>query len=330
MNPFKYEILILLIYPFCALWYNEFMKKFLLSVILCLVAGGAVYASEIEEDYLDMAASYCITGEYRTAIEYLDKILYLNPDNKKVQDLKKGLNHILSGDKNSYVSSLNPYVKQAMDYKRVGSEQGEYQTLLNATSQPNAYLAYYYLGNFYRERQDYIKALDSYNAALSFKPDFVQTYLALGITLFDSGKYESSLNPLDKYLTIVPDDDLAYAIKSRAEFQLGMTEGAKLDNDKAIELNDCPQYQFDRAKILYKSSEYKSAKALFTKLLPDIQTSKIYEYLGYCDLALGDYMSALMNIDKAIILSDGDEFLENKYNEIKEMLENNNEQTQEQ
>ena len=60
-------------------------------------------------------------------------------------------------------------------------------------------------------------------------------------------------------------------------------------------------------------------------LLSDIQTSKIYEYMGLCDIAKQDYMSALMNIDKAIILSDDDEYLENKYNEIKEILENNNE-----
>ena len=39
-------------------------------------------------------------------------------------------------------------------------------------------------------------------------------------------------------------------------------------------------------------------------------------------------MSALLNIDKALILSDDDEYLQNKYNEIKEILEsNNNEQT---
>ena len=36
-----------------------------------------------------------------------------------------------------------------------------------------------------------------------------------------------------------------------------------------------------------------------------------------------DYRSALLNIDKAIILSDDDEYLESKYNEIKMMLENN-------
>ena len=60
-------------------------------------------------------------------------------------------------------------------------------------------------------------------------------------------------------------------------------------------------------------------------MLSDIQTSKIYQYMGLCDIAKQDYMSALMNIDKAIILSDDDEYLENKYNEIKEILENNNE-----
>ena len=33
----------------------------------------------------------------------------------------------------------------------------------------------------------------------------------------------------------------------------------------------------DRAKILYKSDAFKAAKDIFTELLPDIQTSKIYE-----------------------------------------------------
>ena len=47
--------------------------------------------------------------------------------------------------------------------------------------------------------------------------------------------------------------------------------------------------------------------------------------MGLCDIAKQDYMSALMIIDKAIRLSDDDEYLENKYNEIKEILENNNE-----
>ena len=302
------------------------MKKLLLSLIL----GMAVFvnlpavADEIEDDYIDIAASYCISGDYKGAIAYLDKLLLINPDNKRVLDLKKGLNHIISQDKRSFISGVNPYVKQAQEYKRLGNEQLEYEALLNGTKDQNSYIAYYYLGNFFRDRNNFSQALDAYNNAVSAKPDFAQSYLASAITLFDMGRYNSAINPVDKYLTFNPNDDLAYALKSRIEFQMGMLDASRIDNDKAIELNDCPEYQFDRAKILFKSGQYKQAKDLFTQILPNIQTSKIYEYMGYCDYEIGDYMSALNNIDKALILSNDDEYLENKYNEIKRLLESGN------
>ena len=287
------------------------MKKLLVSLIF-------------EDDYIDMAASYCISGDYKTAMSYLDKLLRINPENKRVLDLKKGLTHIMSGDKKSYVSAVNSSIKQAQEYKRMGNEQMEYRSLFEGTQGENSYLAYYFLGNFFRDRNNYEQAIDAYNNAVSAKPGFAQGYLALALTQFDMGRYNSAINPVDKYLTYNPNDDLAYALKSRIEFQLGMLPQAKADNDKAIEINDCPEYQFDRAKILFKNGQYKDAKDLFTKVLPQIQTSKIYEYMGYCDLELGDYMSALNNIDKALILSNDDEYLENKYNEIKQLLESKN------
>ena len=299
------------------------MKKFLLFIMLFLAAGMVlpVCADEIEDDYIDIAADYCIKGDYNGAINYLDKLLSIKPDNKKVLDLKRGLSHIIAQDKKTYVSVVNPYVKQAQEYKRTGNEKMELNTLLDGAQSQNSYLAYYYLGNYYRNRLEYMKAIEAYNSAVSAKPDFAQCYLALAITLFDEGKYNSAINPVDKYLTFNPDDDLAYAVKSRIEFQLGMLEQAKEDNDKALELNNCPEYKFDKAKILYKTGDFKGAKDLFNQVLPNIQTSKIYEYMGYCDYELKDYLSALNNIDKALILSNNDEYLENKYNEIKKLLE---------
>lgn len=282
-----------------------------------------VFANEIEEDYLDMAANYCVIGDYNAAMDYLDKILNMDPNNTQVVDLKKGLSHVIAQDKKTFVASVNPKIKEAQEYKRVGDEQMELSVLNEATKENNGYLAYYYLGNFYRDKNDYMKALDAFNNSLSARPDFAQAYLSTAITLYDVGKYDSVINPIDKYLTFVPNDDLAYAVKSRAEFELGMLEQSKADNDKAIEINNCPEYQFDKAKILYKSGDYQGAKNIFTELLPDIQTSKIYEYLCYCDFAMKDYMNALMDIDKAIILSDDDEYLQNKYNEIKGILESN-------
>ena len=255
-------------------------------------------------------------------MEYLDKILTINPNNKQVLDLKKGLNHVIVQDKKSYVTSVNPMVKQAQEYKRNGDEKMELGTLLEAAKSENSYLAYYYLGNFYRSKRDYLKALDAYNAAVSARSDFAQAYLASAVLLYDIGKYDSVINPIDKYLTFNPQDDLAYAVKSRAEFELGMINESENDNNTAISLNNSPEYKFDRAKILYKLGRYDESKKLFSSLLSDIQTSKIYEYMSLCDYALKNYRSALMNLDKAIILSNDDVYLENKYNEIKEILEN--------
>ena len=309
------------------------MKKCLLSIFIIFAVGCniSVWSNEVEEDYLDIAANYCVIGDYESAMEYLDKILAINPNNTQVIDLKKGLSHVIAQDKKTFITSVNPLIKQAQEYKRVGDEQKELDTLLEATQSKNSYLAYYYLGNFYRDKNDYVKALDAFNNASSARPDFAQAYLSTAITLLDVGRYDSVINPIDKYLTFVPDDDLAYAIKSRAEFEMGMLDESKADNDKAIEINNCPEYQFDKAKILYKLGDYQGAKNIFTELLPDIQTSKIYEYIGYCDYAMKDYVNALMNIDKAIILSDDDEYLENKYNEIKGIIESNQDgQTQEQ
>ena len=283
-----------------------------------------VLADDMEDDYLDIASNYCIIGDYDAAIRYLDKILEMNPDNRRVSTLRAGLTHIMKNDKKTYVTNVNPYIKEAMEYKRLGDEKHELEALIAGTQSQNSYLALYYLGNFYKEKGDNSKAIDYFNQSLSARGDFAQAYLSLAITLFDMGKYESALNPIDKYLTYNESDDFAYAIKSRAEFQLGMLEASKADNDIAISLNDCPEYQFDRAKILYKYGDYAQSKELFESLLSNIQTSKIYEYLGYCYYELGDYMNALINIDRAFILSDDDQYLNNKYNEIRQLLEQEN------
>lgn len=300
------------------------MKKILLSLILTFMICAPVLANEMEDDYLDIAGNYCVTGDYKSAMEYLDKILRINPSNKHAQDLKSGLNHVITHDNKSFIDNVSPLVRQAMEYKRVGDETSEWNTLVKATGDSNAYIAYYYLGNFYRSKKEYKSALNAYSASSSARTDFAPAYLGTAIVLFETGQYNSAINPLDKYLSFNPEDDLAYAMKSRAEFELGMLVQANDDNAIAIGINDCPEYRFDRAKILYRQGHYKESKQLFKSLLNDIQTSKIYEYMGLCDLALKDYTSALTNFDRAILLTNDDEYLEIKYNETKQLLESKN------
>ena len=55
-------------------------------------------------------------------------------------------------------------------------------------------------------------------------------------------------------------------------------------------------------------------------MIGDIQTSDIYKYIGLCYYGLKDYNNALLNLDKALILSDDDKFLLLKYNEVKSAM----------
>ncbi len=305
------------------------MKRFLLLLLFVSIGILPALSNEIEDDYLDIAANYCVVGDYNSAMTYLDKILQINPSNKHAADLKRGLNHVISKDKKSFIDNVSPLVREAMEYKRVGDETKEWNTLVKATEQENSYLAYYYLGNFYREKQEYKNALNAYSASTSARTDFAPAYLGTAIVLYEMGQYNGVLNPADKYLSFNPEDDLAYAMKARAEFELGMISAAKEDNEIAIKINDCPEYQFDRAKILYKEGSPKEAKKLFESLLNDIQTSKIYEYMGLCDMDLGNYSNAVTDFDRAILLTKDDKYLEMKYNEAKQLLENkNNEQSE--
>ena len=298
------------------------MKRILLALLILAICPIQSLSNEIEDDYFDIAANYCVVGDYDSAIKYLDKILKNNPDNKRASDLKSGLNHVILKDNKTFIANVSPLVKQAMEYKREGDETSEWNTLVKATEDNNAYLAYYYLGNFYRSKKEYKNALNAYNAASSSRNDFAPAYLSTAIVLLETGQFNSVLNPIDKYLTFNPDDDLAYAIKARAEFELGMLSQAKNDNYIARKINNSPEYKFDWAKILYAQGLYNDALKIFKSLLNDIQTSKVYEYMGLCNMALEDYSQALINFDRAILLSDDDAYLEMKYNEAKRMLEN--------
>ena len=60
------------------------MKKF---ILLCLIFPClSVYASELTEDYFDIAADYATYGKYNEAIVYVDKILQLEPNNIDAKD----------------------------------------------------------------------------------------------------------------------------------------------------------------------------------------------------------------------------------------------------
>lgn len=293
------------------------MKKFLLTGLFLALICSSVCANELTEDYFDIATNYCVEGNYTEAIKYLDKILLIEPDNKTVSDLKNGLQQILQGKNTSFILPKSSAVKLSVNAKKSGDKQGELTALVSG----NDYWAYYFLGEYYRQNRDYNQAVSYFVKSVNLKPGFTQCYLQIAVCYFEAGNFQQTVTYLNQYLKINQQDDFAYALRARAQANLGNCDDALSDILTAIALENSIDYRFLEGKILYKMKRYQQAKEKLEKLAGEIQTAEIYKYIGLCEAELGNDANALMNLDKSILLFEDDKTAVTKYNEIKSRIE---------
>ncbi len=295
------------------------MKKLIL--LLLLLSGMSVCASEVTEDYFDMASDYCVYGNYDDALVYLDKILYLEPNNFDANNLKNTILRLKRTDVLPYLASTNPSVRKALKAEQIGDKKGELNALLEIK---NDFWGCFLLGEYYRKNNDLTNSVTYYQKAVNLKPNYSQTYLSLAAVYLEQKNYQDAIEFVNKYISYNPESSLAYALRAEANLNLNRLLNAKSDISKALEIEENISYLLTEAKILYYQGKYEDAKFKLKMLSRNVQTSEVYELIGLCDYAQKDYTSALLNIDKAIILSDDDKDLNFKYNEIKNKLDNKN------
>lgn len=291
------------------------MKKFLFTFLLfpCIL----VQANEVIEDYLDIASNYCIHGNYNDAIVYIEKIIQLEPSNTEFIELKNVLTRNSNPLSKSYLSSQDSTIKQALAYKMEGNKDKEISTLSNS----NTYWANFLLADYYKQKKDYDKAILYFQNAENLKPNFSQTYLGFSDVYFEKKNFTKALEYVDKYLKYNSKSDIAYAKRAEININLGQINNAEDDIKKALYIDENIVYLLLKAKILYIKGNYYEAHRELYLLTRNIQSSEVYKYLGLCDYKLNDLTNALLNINKAIILSDDDKELISTYNEIKIKLE---------
>lgn len=292
------------------------MKKFLL---LCLIFPCmSVFASEITEDYFDIASNYAIYGQYDNALVYINKILQEEPLNNEAQDVKAVLLRTINPNSKSYLTTTNKNIREAKNYKLQGDNVKQIETLSNIT---NDYWSLYSLAQYYFDIEDYQNAILYYQKSSLLKPDFSQSYLGLAFSYDKTKDYDNALKMVNKYLTYNKESDIAFALRAEINMQLNNLSDAEKDIKQALEIEENLSYLLIEAKIYYAKGDYNTAWEKFNFLSKNIQTSEVYKYLGLCDYALNNLPSALLNIDKAIILSNEDKDLNKKYNEIKTALD---------
>ncbi len=292
------------------------MKKL---ILLCLIFPClCVSANEVTEDYFDIAADYATYGKYSDAMIYVDKILQIEPNNVNAKDLKNTLIRVTNGNAKSYLTYNDKTIQHAQQLKISGDKSGQISTLANATSD---FWAMFLLAQIYRDNGDYKNAINYYQKAISLKPNYSQSYLGLAQCYSTFGDYKSEINYLDKYIGHNPNSDIAYALRANANMNLNYIIEAQDDIQKALEIEENISYLLIEAKILYYKGNYDVAREKLNQLSRNIQTSEVYKFLGLCDYAQNNLPSALLNIDKAIILSDDDKELNSTYNNIKATLD---------
>ncbi len=292
------------------------MKKF---ILLCLIFPClSVCASELTEDYFDIAADYATYGKYNEAMVYVDKILQLEPNNIDAKDLKNTLVRVTNSNAKSYLTYNDKNIQQAQQYKKSGDKTKQLSTLASATGD---FWSMFILAQTYRENGDYKNAINYFQKANSLKPDYSQSYLGLAQCYSAMMDYKNAINYLNKYIGYNPNSDVAYALRADANMNMNYLAEADEDIRHALDIEENISYLLIKAKILYYKGSYDDARDKLNLLSRNIQTSEVYKFLGLCDYAQGNLTSALLNIDKAIILSDDDKTLNSTYNDIKSILD---------
>ena len=292
------------------------MKKF---ILLCLIFPClAVCANEVTEDYFDIASDYATYGKYSDAMIYVDKILQIEPNNADAKDLKNTLIRVTNPNAKSYLTYNDKTIQQAQQYKKQGERNRQISTLASAT---NDFWSIFLLAQYYRDNGDYNNAISYFQKAINLKPDYSQNYLGLAQCYSEMGDYKNAVNNLNKYIGYNQNSDIAYALRANANLNLNSLLEAEDDIKRALEIEENISYLLIEAKILYYKGNYDDAREKLNLLSRNIQTSEVYKYLGLCDYAQNNLTSALLNIDKAIILSDDDKELNSTYNDIKATLD---------
>jgi len=299
------------------------MKRLLIISFILSALILPAKANEIIDDYMDIISNDCILGDYQDAVKYLDKIIRLTPNNQEYKKLKDLLYQLGTTNQKSFISGYNPELDKAFRAKLAGDRIGEENALKLATHGGN-FWAYAYLGDYFRESGKYEAAIDSYLRAYELQPSFTQALLAIAVCYLEAGQYEMVNEPIRRFLYHNQQSDTAYAIRAKAYMMLGQFVDAETEIVTALALNNDLEYKLLHGIILTKKGNYPKAINVLNEVAGEIQTSDVYKYLGFCYLGIKDYNNAMLNMDKAIILSEDDTELKTKYNETKAIIKNIN------
>ena len=323
------------------------MKKILLSFLLLFLfippsLGDITINSytqnyDLIDDYIDMAKLYTSNAEYEKALEYIDIIDKISPNNPKILYEKavilKNYNQpILARNLMQEVAQLDPsykdtylykeffkddlpgyYMPKNFDseyYKSKGEDaykEGKYEKALDyfikAANLNKNVENYNNLGKAYIKNNKPKLAQKSFEEALNLDVKNPQTYINLALYYCDIEKNpQKQMHYLKHAIKLNPKSAEPFYQMGNVYFEKGMYETAVEYYRLAVAKDDVFfDAQFALGEALYNLDNMEEAYLVFEKSLNiELDNPKVYTYLTKTAIALNKYDEAQGYIDKEI------------------------------
>lgn len=125
---------------------------------------------------------------------------------------------------------------------------------------PRVAVAHNNMGRYFREQNQYDKAIASYNQALSIDPDAYNTLNNRGKALFDTGRTDEALTDFDRSVELNGEYAESRSNRGAALASKGQYEAALIDLDKAVALEPGNlSARSNRALVLYTLNQFDKA-----------------------------------------------------------------------
>jgi Tfp pilus assembly protein PilF len=169
---------------------------------------------------------------------------------------------------------------------------------------PKAFVVWNIMGASTAQIGNLDKAIDSYNKALSLKPDYAEAYSNMGLALQDQGNLDKAIDSYNKALSLKPDYAEAYNNMGVALQDQGNLDKAIESYNKALSLKpDYPKAYNNMGLALQDQGKHDEAIEVYNKALslkPDY--AEAYNNMGLALQDQGKLDKAIESYNKALSL----------------------------
>lgn len=161
------------------------------------------------------------------------------------------------------------------------------------------------LARTYFIRGDHNTAQRHLDYAIKLSPTLADSYLMRAQLKLSKGYLNEAFRDLSDAIRISPDLSIAYVRRGELRERRGDFFGAKMDYDKAIELNHNGEAFFGRGRISEREGDKESALENYSAAIEsDLVDDELFVKRGMCYLEEGDVEEARRDFDAAIRVND--------------------------